>query len=79
MPLTISRNKGEQYATYDFSEELRKTAYGMQVSGQWKATNNLHVLMQFTWGLNDIFKKDFETISFGMYPVYISFGGSYQF
>ncbi len=71
--------KNEQYATYDFSDELRKIAYGFQLSGQWKAINNLHILMQFTWGLNDIFKSDFETISFGMYPIYISLGASYQF
>ncbi len=71
--------KGEQYAAYDFSNELRKIAYGMQLSGQWKATNNLHILTKFTWGLSDIFKKDFKTISFGMYPVYMSFGASYQF
>ncbi len=71
--------KDEQYAAYDFSNKLCKIAYGTQLSGQWKATNNLHVLTQFTWGLSDIFKKDFETISFGMYPIYMSFGASYQF
>ncbi len=71
--------KDEQYATYDFSENLNKISYGTQLSGQWEAINNLHVLMQFSWGLNDIFKSDFETISFGMYPIYISLGASYQF
>ncbi|PID88894.1 MAG: hypothetical protein CSB02_00315 [Bacteroidia bacterium] len=71
--------KGEQYAAYDFSDELRNIAYGIQLSGQWKATNNLHVLTQSTWGLSDIFKTDFETISFEMYPIYMSFGASYQF
>ncbi len=69
----------EQYATYNFSDELRKIAYGLQLSGQWKAVNDLHVLVQFTWGLNDIFKPDFEAISFGMYPIYMSLGASYQF
>ncbi len=71
--------KNEQYATYDFSDELRKIAYGFQLSGQWKAINNLHILMQFTWGLNDIFKPDFETVAFGMYPICMSLGASYKF
>ncbi len=71
--------KGEQYAAYDFSSDLHKLAYGGQLNAQWKATSNLFVLLQFTWGLNDIFKSDFEVISFGMYPIYISLGASYLF
>ncbi len=70
--------KDEQYATYDFSDNLRKIAYGAQLSGQWLATNNLHVLMQFTWGINNIFEKDFKSVSFNMYPIYISLGASYN-
>ncbi len=70
--------KDGQYAAYDFSDKLRKVSYGTQLSGQWQATNNLHVLMQFTWGLNNIFKRDFNTISFNMLPIYISVGASYK-
>ena len=29
------------------------------------------------WGLNDIFQKDFQTISFAMYPIYLNFGFGY--
>ncbi len=71
--------KGEQYAAYDFSNTLRKIAYGAQLSGKWKATSNLHVLSQFTWGLSNIFASDFNTVSFSMYPIYMAFGASYQF
>ena len=31
------------------------------------------------WGLNNIFKKDFETISFNMYPIYLNIGFGYVF
>ncbi len=71
--------KDEQYASYDFSEELTSTAYGMQLSGQWQLTNNLLALLQFSAGMSDIFKRDFKAVSFGMYPFYISLGASYQF
>ncbi len=71
--------KDEQYASYDFSDELRQMAYGIQLSSQWKATNNLFALFQFTAGMSDVFKQGFETVSFGMYPFYISVGASYQF
>ncbi len=71
--------KDEQYAAYDFSDNLRKTAYGIQLSTQWLATNNLFVLTQFTFGLSNIFEPDFKTVSFDMYPIYLSVGASYRF
>jgi len=30
-------------------------------------------------GLNDIFKKDFDTIAFAMYPIYLNVGFGYAF
>lgn len=71
--------KNEQYASYNFSDNLAGVAYGLQIGFQWKAIDKLHMLSQLTWGLNDIFKSDFETISFAMYPIYLSIGAVYQF
>ncbi len=71
--------ENDQYAAYDFSDELRKSAYGIQLSGQWQARNNFYALLQFTWGISNVFKKDFDAISFNMFPIYISVGASYQF
>ncbi|PID88303.1 MAG: hypothetical protein CSB06_00990 [Bacteroidia bacterium] len=70
---------GKQYASYDFSEHLRKMGFGAQLSTQWLAYSHFYVLGEFTWGLSDIFKKDFDSISFKMYPIYIAAGASYQF
>ena len=36
-------------------------------------------LRKFQWGLNDIFKKDFDTIAFAMYPIYFNVGFGYAF
>lgn len=71
--------EGDNIATYDFSDELRNFQWGLQVGGEWKAYKHLTVHADLTWGLNDIFNKNFETISFSMYPIYLNFGFGYQF
>ena len=71
--------EGENIAIYDFSNELRKFQWGLQVGGEWKAYKHLTVHADLTWGLNDIFNKNFETITFSMYPIYLNFGFGYQF
>lgn len=70
---------GGSIATYDFSDELRKFQWGLQLGGEWKAFKHLTVHADLTWGLNDIFQKDFDTISFAMYPIYLNMGFGYFF
>ena len=70
---------GDNIATYDFSNELRKFQWGLQAGGSWKAYKHLTVHAYLTWGLNDIFQKDFKTITFAMYPIYMNLGFGYQF
>ena len=66
-------------ATYDFSDDLRKFSWGVQAGGDWRAYKHLSIFADLTWGLNDIFKSDFETISFAMYPIYLNIGFGYAF
>lgn len=70
---------GESIATYDFSDDLRKFQWGVQVGGEWRAFKHLNVFADLTWGLNDIFQKDFDTITFAMYPIYLNLGFGYSF
>lgn len=70
---------GESIATYDFSDNLRKFQWGAQLGGEWKAFKHLNVYADLTWGLNNIFKKDFDTITFAMYPIYLNIGFGYAF
>ena len=70
---------GENIATYDFSDNLRKFQWGLQVGGEWAAYKHLTVHADLTWGLNDIFEKDFDTITFAMYPIYLNLGFGYAF
>ena len=69
----------ESIATYDFSNELRKFQWGIQFGGEWKAFKHLTVHADVTWGLNNIFQKDFDTITFNMYPIYLNLGFGYAF
>lgn len=71
--------KDEKVAPYDFSDDLRTFQYGLQVGADWRAFKHLNVFGNLTWGLNDVFKKDFSTISFAMYPIYLNVGFGYAF
>ena len=44
-----------------------------------RLTKHLNVNADLTWGLNDIFQKDFQTITFAMYPIYLNVGFGYAF
>lgn len=70
---------GSSIATYDFSDELRRFQWGVQAGATWKAYRHLNLHADLTWGLNDIFQKDFTTISFAMYPIYLNVGFGYEF
>ena len=66
-------------ASYDFSDDLRRFAWGAQISGEWRAFKHLNVYADLTWGLNDIFKSSFDVITFNMYPIYMNLGFAYAF
>lgn len=68
-----------QVATYDFSSDLRKFQWGIQLGADWKAFKHLKVYADLNWGMDDIFKKDFKTITFDMYAVYLNIGFGYAF
>ena len=71
--------EGESVAPYDFSEELRTFQWGVQAGVTWRAFKHLNVHADLQWGLNDIFQKDFNTITFAMYPIYLNVGFGYAF
>lgn len=66
-------------ATYDFSSDLRKFQWGIDVGGEWRAYRHLSIYADLTWGLNAAFPKDFKSISFKMYNIYLNFGFGYVF
>lgn len=66
-------------ADYDFSEELRRWNVGVQFGAEWKVLKHFAIAADLQWGLTDIFKKDFEVITFNMFPVYGNIGIVYIF
>lgn len=66
-------------ATYDFSDNLRRFAWGVQLGGEFKAFKHLSVSANLTWGLNGIFPSDFESVTFALYPIYGTLGFNYLF
>lgn len=71
--------EGDKKASYDFSDNLRKFQWGAQIGTEWRAFKHLNVFADLTWGLNDAFKSDFNTITFAMYPIYLNVGFGYAF
>lgn len=70
---------GDKSAPYDFSSDLRRFQWGAQIGAEWRAFKHLNVFADLTWGMNDIFKKEFDTVSFAMYPIYLNLGFGYAF
>ncbi|MDD4636100.1 MAG: porin family protein [Bacteroidales bacterium] len=66
-------------AAYDFSDDLRNNHFGFQMGAEWRAFTHLNMYGDFTWGVNNIFKDDFKSISFAMYPIYLTLGFAYLF
>ena len=71
--------EGESTASYDFSDDLRTLQWGVQAGATWRAFKHLNVHADLLWGMNDIFKKEFQTITFAMYPIYLNIGFGYAF
>lgn len=69
----------EHPGTYDFSGNLQKFNWGLQLGTEWKAFSHLNVYLDLTWSMKSVFPADFETISFAMYPIYATFGFAYAF
>ncbi len=66
-------------STYDFSSDLRRFQYGAQIGGTWQAFRHFSVNADFTWAFSNVFKKDFQTVTFNMYPIYLNLGFGYKF
>ncbi len=60
--------------SYDFSSDMRHFQYGVDLGVDWHFSHSLGLFADFQWGLNNIFKGSFHTISQTMYPLYGTIG-----
>lgn len=65
-------------ATYDFSEDVKKTCFGAEVAADFQIKNGFGIFANLDYGFRSVFPDDFETISFKMYPIFFSLGVSYR-
>lgn len=68
-----------QRSYYDFSKEMQRWQWGARIGGSWRAYKHFQVNADLNWGFTPLFKKDFNTITFKMYPIYLQAGFGYQF
>ena len=65
-------------ASFDFSDELNKFDFGLQVAGEWSFSTRFAVRGQLAWGLTSVFSSDFTGVPFKMYNIYGTVGVSYR-
>ena len=65
--------------TYDFSDDLRKLQFGVDVGADWQFSRRYGAYADLSWGLIGTFKRDFKTIEQTLYPIFGTVGLIYKF
>ncbi|WP_282628819.1 porin family protein [Empedobacter sedimenti] len=71
--------EGSAKGEYDFSDEMRRMQWGFDLGAEYKMKSHLRLFAELNWNANQLFKHDFDAISFKMYNIYGNFGFGYQF
>lgn len=69
----------DDQAAYDFSDSVSKIQWGMQVGGEWSLKKNLILFSHLDYDFNNLFKKDFNSLSFSLHNIYLNIGFGYKF
>ncbi|MBR1469678.1 MAG: PorT family protein [Prevotella sp.] len=67
-------NKDGEWATYDFSDEMRPLQMGVSVGADWQVHRKIGLSADLNWGLTGIFKSDFKTVEQTLFPIYGTIG-----
>lgn len=73
----LGHAEGER-GDYDFSEDLRHWQFGLDLGADWFFSNRFGAYAGLSWGLTNIFRKDFHVIEQSLYPIYGSIGLTYK-
>lgn len=74
----ITFEEGSQ-APYDFSDNVNKFQWGTQLGAERRMNKHFKLLADVTYGINNIFEKDFTSIDFSMHNIYLNVGFGYNF
>ena len=77
-PKIIIGAKEGEWATYDFSDEMRRFQFGVAAGVDWQVHKRLGVSADLSWGLTGIFKSSFKTVEQTLYPIYGTIGIYYK-
>ncbi|MCD8317718.1 MAG: PorT family protein [Paraprevotella sp.] len=66
-------------ASYDFSSHMRNVSWGMEFCVDYRVRHHLNVFGLLDWGMSDVFKSDFKTVTFPLFPLYATWGVAYYY
>lgn len=64
--------------SYDFSDSMRKLYVGIDVGADWYFSRCWGASIDLSWGLNGVFKGNFDVIDDTLYPIYANIGVTYK-
>lgn len=67
--IIIGEKEGE-WATYDFSDEMRHVQYGVSAGADWQAFRQIGISAELHWGFIGVLHSDFKTVEQTLYPIY---------
>lgn len=77
-PRIVIGNTPESQATYDFSDQLRRSQFGMALGVDWQMASRIGLYADFAMGLTGIFPNGFTTVEQTLLPLYATIGAYFQ-
>ena len=77
-PKILMGSKEGEWATYDFSDDMRRLQFGVGVGADWQVYKNFGVSADLSWGLTGVFPGSFKTVEQALYPIYGTIGVFYR-
>ena len=74
----VMGNKEGEWATYDFTDDMRRWQTGIAVGADCRVASRLGLSADLSWGLTGIHKSDFKTVEQTLYPIYGTIAVTYK-
>ena len=74
----VMGNQEGEWATYDFTDDMRWLQAGVAAGAEWQAWQRLGFSFDLSWGLTGIHKSDFKTVEQTLYPIYGTIAVTYK-
>ena len=78
-PKIIIGSKEGEWATYDFSNEMRTFQFGVSAGADFAIAGGFGISADLNWGHTGLLKSSFKTVDVPLYPIYGTLGLFYRF